>query len=271
MAEENGAPEEGITPEKWRDSLPEDLKASKSLEKFKSPADLAKSYVSLEQTFHESGKAGAIIPPKDGAPEGELQAFRDKLRKLNGVPENADGYDLKLPGDVPEALGFNDEAVKVYREKAHKLGLTPTQANDLFTDMLAGQTALLDRVSLEKRNRISEAEAALKEEWGSTYDYRKEVAQRLVANFADEKDRNNLEKFGNDPAFVRMVYNMGKEFQEDSLLNSGLPGKKGQSAEEMRSEGMKLMNSEAFRNPAHPDHATTVAKVNDIYKRATPA
>ena len=90
--------------------MPEELKSHPSLQKFNSPADLFKSYVSLESML---GKNKVPIPDEN-APQEEWDKFYEKL----GRPKTPDEYEIKLDG-----VQANEEFLNNYKQWAHKAGL----------------------------------------------------------------------------------------------------------------------------------------------------
>jgi hypothetical protein len=103
-------------PEDWRAKLAgEDEKALARLTRFKSPADIFKSYINAEKKIAQGLKPA---PLKEGASDEEVAAWR----AANDVPEAPDKYDTNL-GDG-QVLGEEDKPlVDSFLQYAHKANM----------------------------------------------------------------------------------------------------------------------------------------------------
>lgn len=119
-----------MLPEEVVQSFPEDIRSSPSFEKFNDVGSLAKSYVEMEKL---QGRSVAIPgnDPKD------VEAWKAQhLPKLQHVfadrlpPAKAEDYEFKFEGIADETLK-SDKVLGLFRENAHKLGLSKTQAAGL--------------------------------------------------------------------------------------------------------------------------------------------
>lgn len=161
-------------PEDWRAKVAgEDAKELARLQRMGSPADVWKAYRALEAKI-SSGQLKSA-PKPDATPE-EVAAWR----KEAGLPETPEGYKPELPNgmlpgqeDLPLISGF--------QKTAHELGMTPEQFNKTlgwyFAEMDNAKTTQFEA----DRAFRSQAEDALRAEWGPAY--RSEV--RGIANFME--------------------------------------------------------------------------------------
>lgn len=104
----------------WLEGLG-DLGKDPSLQMFKEPAALAKSWVSAQKMI---GADKVVIPGKEATDE-DWEAFYTKA----GRPESADKYDFKLP----EGVTMDEKLAKGFKEIAHKNGLSTKQVQALAT------------------------------------------------------------------------------------------------------------------------------------------
>ncbi len=118
----------------WLESLPEDIRKDPSLQLFKGPEALAKSWVSAQKMIG----ADKVVIPGEKATEEEIAAFHTKL----GRPESADKYEFKLP----EGVTLDESMAKSVKEVAFKAGLNPKQLQSL--------------VEWDAQNKIEQAKAA---------------------------------------------------------------------------------------------------------------
>ena len=108
----------------WRDSLPESIRGHKSLESIADVGSLAKGYV------HAQSLVGADKIPVPGkwATDDDWNHVYTKL----GKPDTADGYSF----ETPEGAEVDPDMLEWFKGTAHKAGLNPGQAQNLFIDYL---------------------------------------------------------------------------------------------------------------------------------------
>jgi hypothetical protein len=155
----------------WLDTLPDDLKADPNVVKFKSPAEMAKSYIEASRMIGAS-----IRPPGADASDDAKKEFREKMQKavpdLIYAPEGSDEAPLfKRLGRPEKEDGYtvDEETAKAIdlasaRKQAAEAGLTVKQFQ-----ILSKQTAAQVAVAQEAARA---SQAALRTEWGAAYDER---------------------------------------------------------------------------------------------------
>lgn len=252
---------EGNDNTSWTESLPENLRGSDSLKKFKSAADLADSYVNLEKRFYDAGRDKAIYKPDDNAPPEAWDGFYKRL----GRPETKDDYKLQVDETTKEQAKINDELLERFKEKAYETGLNSKQAEQVFNLMADSrkEVALADQEAVA--SSLEDAQAALKREWGHDYDSKIATAKRAYQKFADAKDAKTVAKYGNDPAFVRLMANMGARFKPDTLITDSTETST-ESPESLRSEAKRMMEDKD--QGFFAGNRDTVQKVQSLYQRA---
>jgi hypothetical protein len=118
----------------------------------------------LARAAHEQEKmlGGMIkLPGKDATPE-DLAAFYNRL----GRPEKADGYDFKVPENLPEGLPYDGERAQWLKTELHKVGLTGAQAqavHDLYVSDIVQQHGAGAQQLQQKAIAATEA---LTKRWG---------------------------------------------------------------------------------------------------------
>lgn len=161
----------------WLAALPDDLKTDPNVAKFKSPTDLAKSYVEASKMI-----GGSIRPPgPDATPEARKEYIAkvlqtapelvvadddEALYKRLGRPEKAEDY------TVSEEIAKGIDLAQA-REQAKAAGLTKKQF-----EALAKQTA---EARAQASAAVEKEHAALKQEWGMAH------ADRVLAAAAAAK------------------------------------------------------------------------------------
>lgn len=148
-------------PEDWRAKLAGgDDKAMKTLDRFRSPQDLAKAYreaqVKLSQIRPEA-------PGKD-ATEEQVAAYR----KAAGVPDAPDGYLEKLPKGL--VIGDDDKpAVTSFLSAMHARNVDPATVGEALNWYYTQQEAATAAQTEADRAAQRTAEDALRQEWGTEY------------------------------------------------------------------------------------------------------
>lgn len=245
----------------WRDSLPDDLKASKSLEKFNDVPALAKSYTELEK--HVGGTVKML--DEKSSPE-ERDAFWNRL----GRPEKADGYKLDIPEDLPAGTEWFEDVATKFKGEAHELGLSQNQLEKV-------SKFYHENILPKLAERIWTAEKGmghLKEKWTS----QEEVDRNLESvSAALGKTDAEFPKYltesgeGNNPVVVRALAKLGEQFKEDK---QHIPGDLGTAGLDRETALTKI--AEIQRDKNHDYHKTGAAgrrgtaEMQELYKRAYP-
>ena len=140
---------------------------------------LTKSYVEAQKMIGNSLR----LPGKDAKPEDREKAVNDILGKLReggileAVPESPEKYEIKLP--QIEGFEANEPLLTGFKQVAHKIGVTPSQAQGMFDWYLNFQ---------EDQDRAEQAEfAKMKQdmviELGGLYQRKMEAARRAAAKY----------------------------------------------------------------------------------------
>jgi hypothetical protein len=202
----------------WRAQLAgDDAKLRERLNRFATPADLARSYRSLEQKL-SSGDYRRVMP--ENATDEQKAAWR----KEQGIPDKPDDYKAELPEGL--VLGKDDQpVVDLFRQFAHERNYTPQQFNEALTWYYETQDALASQREDRDAAFRQQTEDALRAEYGA--DFRRnmnvlgtvrdsmpeDLAARLLAGrLADGT------KIGNDPGFIKWMVSLGLELNPASTL-----------------------------------------------------
>ncbi len=176
-----------------------------SLQKFGGDVNkLAGSYLGLEKAF--SGNKVAVPTDENDATAWGLydKAFQ--------VPEKADGYALE---NVPEEADLT--AFKQLMKDNHVPAKTAQKLCDAYIAEIMGRvTAEQEKNELDR----VDAEQSLKKEWGLKYAQNMAIAADfLKKNYGESDDdrREALDKYGNDPKFIKMLVTMAGKVSEGNL------------------------------------------------------
>lgn len=241
-------------PEWLNGQLPEDLKGDlQTLARFKSPVELAKSYVHLNRKRNDA----LAMPGEDAKPE-EWDQFYSKL----GRPEKPEAYELK----APEGVQASDDLLKTFREIAHKSGMTPKQAQAAFEAYHASNQA----AEAAYKTKVEEALGGLKKEWGEKYDQEVGAAGAFIAEFADPEIQKFLDEsgWGNYPPLIKLLSKAGKSLVEAPIHGNVAP--QGQSAEKIKAEISSIRANPGFWDKFHPEHKLLVMKDDELHQQLYP-
>jgi hypothetical protein len=244
--------QQAFTIDKWRETIPEDIRSDASLKDIKDITSLAKGYVNSQK----------LIGSKLSIPgEGDEAAWNTLYDKL-GRPVTPDKYEVKRP-EIPEGLAYNEDLEKQFLPVAHKIGLNGKQANAL----IAWQTEMVKQEAEQYKQGMKTAEEALKKEWGNDYANKVSIAQRIIKDYAGQEVVDFLEKtkLGNNPAFIKFIHEIGSTLVEDGAAPKGGGNGNGISAEGAQQKINTLLADPQFTskyfNNRMPGHKEAVAEI----------
>jgi ElaB/YqjD/DUF883 family membrane-anchored ribosome-binding protein len=202
--------EKGEFSEGWLDRLPEDFKDSKQiLGQFKDINGALKTLVNQQKLLGK--KAEAVLIPKDDASPEEVAAFRAKL----GVPDNVDAYPTK-PKDLPQGLEWNEGQAKEFNALAHKLGITPAQAEQIMAFDAQRAVAQAQEAQIQQKQEFEQARKTLADAWGDRYETNKAVATRMAQSLGLDPNTKGL----SDPAVVIALERAARMVSDDKIVSS---------------------------------------------------
>ena len=246
----------GNSSSSWRDSLPDDLKTNASLSHFKDVPSLAKSWISAQEMI---GKKGVVIPGQQ-AGEAEWNAFYDSI----GRPP-LDKYELKFEKDK-----VNTDFVGKFKEAAHKAGVLPQQAQNLFDWYTKLESDAL-QAKLTETETVSKAKLQeLQKEWGQGFDKNISLARLAVKEVGGPELQQFVEEtgLGNDPKIIKFMAKVGAMLGEDKIRGEG--GQMGgKTPAEVNKEIGRIMGdfSHPYHNAQHPGHKSAVSEMEGYFKQ----
>ncbi|WP_226779012.1 hypothetical protein [Oceaniglobus trochenteri] len=164
-----------------------------------------------------------IDAPGEGQDVAEwLKANGSRL----GVPEKPEGYDIKLPDDLPEGMPIDDALLGRFKEQAHAMGLPPAvvQANvEFYAKQMAEDFASSASKAAEAEAKM---DAGLKEAWGADWKNNQQLAirgfQALAAELKMEPAAAKLvaqkmEADMGDVALLKFFHGLASKLGDDTL------------------------------------------------------
>ena len=258
-----------------------EYKDTASLQDFKSVDALAKSYVDLKQQ-----QGSSLRIPSSDAGEEAIKAFNDRLvndvsgvmlrpdfndadqsrdfyRSL-GAPEEANGYEFQAPEGANG--GIDEDRISMFRELAHKEGLTKTQ----FANIMGGVIEA-DMKNAEDDAQIkSDYEAALRNTWGHAYDQNKNNAMAVAkATGAPDEFQAALADGNVNPATMEWMNSLSSKFGAEGMNFTGResPNYK-KTPDEIRDQITEINGNKkhAYWNNSDPDHAKAVQRMLELQR-----
>lgn len=198
----------------WRAQLKEDLKSDSFFTKFDSVTSLGKYAMEADGKLSK-----ALFIPGEGATEEEKGAFYGKL----GRPETPDKYGFTKPDGLPENLPYDSKMEAGYKDMAHKLGLSESQAKTLYSWYLGNYSDTM-KADLERREKsLITGKEAIAKEWGDKFDENSKVTMRAVEQFGGPEFKKYMDEsgLGNHPVLVKTFFNIGQAMLEDKFAEGG--------------------------------------------------
>ncbi len=276
-------PAEPAAPPDWKASLPEGVRDWQEVETSKSPEDFYKQMEHYRSAYGRSIR----VPGEDAGPEDRAK-FLEKMRQAApelvpapdvddeqamdslyatlGRPEKADDY--RMPEGV-ENLELDQGLLKVYKDAAHKSGLSQKQMESVMSTFLQAETEMLQA----QEQRLAEGNANLQQEWGLKYDQNRKSAATIAERFGFTQDVVNAIESGamgeqNMKAWLSIAQGTGNE-------GANLTTERGAVANLMTPEEAQLQIDEirknkehAYWHPGNPAHKSARKKMRELHVMA---
>lgn len=256
-----------VTPD-WREGLDVSIKEHPSIKNFKSPSDLAKSWVEAQKLIGRD----KIPVPGEKATKEDWDIVFERL----GRPKDATGYklpEIKYPEGYPTP---KEEQVKAFMSKAHELGLLPAQVAGMYDWFMKSQVDEFSTYTQERDTSRVTAENALRKAWGKAFEQNYAIAEQAVIKYGNENFIEKLKASGmnNDPDVIEFIASMAKNMAEDTI--TGKPPGLTLSPEEAMAE-IKKIQAEAMKDKnhpmnskQHPEHEYFLNKWKSLHEMAYP-
>lgn len=247
----------------WMSSMPDDIKSSVSLTKFKDIENLARGYMNAERLL---GRDKIPMPKTD-------EEFADVYAKL-GCPTDIKDYQIKVSDE-----GASKELKKVFKADletflpvAKQIGLNNKQASAVFGAYTKAVIESNKAAELQQGIEFAKAEAEIRAEYGEATDVKLALANRVISQLGGEDVANAIAAsgLGRNPKFVRMMVKLGERHAEelgiDKTGNSNMA-----TPSTLKQQIADLQASTAYWDATHPEHKLTVERVTQLFMRLTPS
>lgn len=186
----------------------------------------------LEKALHSEmhlsqrlGKDAKALLDAPGADQQLPDWFKANAEKL-GVPENAEGYDIKLPENLPEGMPLDDVMLAKFKERAAAQGLPATMAQDSVDFYAETMGAMFTDMAASAAKAEADMETALKSEWGGSWKDNQQMAvrgfQAMAAEMgmAPDAARNIASKMNaelGDAGLLKFFHGIAVKMGDDTL------------------------------------------------------
>lgn len=251
----------GTPPERWQDSLPEDLRDNPSIKDYKDMNSLVKAYI------HQQKLIGTDKIPAPNDKWG--QEDWDKFYSTLGRPESPDKYEIEMP-ELPEGVQIPEKHLEWLKEDLHASGMTQRQAEEFIKRNLGRLSEEMESRQKEQETRLLEFQKAK----GDEYKKIERAAQMFVQEFGSPEIIEFFDKsgLGNSPELIELLGKAGSALMEDGGRGSG--GRGFQGSTDPESELRALMADEKFKvalyDGGNPDHEWAVNKRLELLKQINP-
>ena len=238
--------------------IPEDIRQHPSLSPIKDVENLARSYVNAQRLIG-ADKVPMPVNPTDE----DLDRIYDRL----GRPESPDKYGISPDGNI-----ITEERATEYADIAHRLRLTPDQAQGVLDYYRSVAENDLTSMTNANAQALEQSAAELQAEWGDNYDAKMQSAQKVVDQFEAgnimEMQLADGTKLGNHPEVIRAFAKIADFRQtvtsEDTVSES--TSSMGMSVQQAGNEIQAIMGdrSHAYWDKKNPQHQQAVDRMAQL-------
>jgi len=236
----------------WRTSLPEELRDNASLQKYSTVESLAKGYVNASSML---GRDKLVMPNSD-------DEWADMYSKL-GRPEDATGYKFDEV-TMPDGFALDENQLNDFQEKAHSVGLSEKQANELYGWYVGNQSTQFEGMVNSAEEQLIAAQTDLRKTWGNAYDQKFSAAERPVREFGGEELEQALAETGagNNPMLIKAFAQIGEKLMGDTSLEGGQQHAK--TPDMIKEEISKIQNNPAFYDKDNLERPAMVRRMQGL-------
>ena len=248
--------EDGTFSEGWRDKyVPEDVRGEAVFDRVKTIQGMAKSLANAERMVG----ADKIIKPSDKFGDSDWDAYH-----MAGGWTN-EPIPITAPEGLPEGI-WSDERAQTFSEGFNKLRLNPKQVAgimEMYNSDLAQQLTNMNNNSETARDELRTALLAEKGNALAQFQHNGNFAIEKGTKGDEELKARIVAKYGDDPDLVRLLGNLGGEFQESGSIPVTAMAPTPADIDKKISD---IYNSDAFMKPTHPDHKATMATLARLHR-----
>lgn len=244
----------------WYDTLSPDLKEHPSVTKYKDINALAKDYVNLEKTI---GKE-KIVVPTDKSTKEEWNEYYKKI----GRPDSFSDYETP-DLEIEAAIKMQDHNLEAFKNKAHELGLNKKQFAELYGFYHELGQGSYNSALQQSQEMGKKSEAALRQEWGNTYEAKVDGAQQVINKFFKGKEIDpSFKQLANSKGFIQAMSEIASQVGEDVIKGGSISTVTPKQAQtELNS--IIMDSNHPYHDSLHPEHNAAVDQVLSLQQAAS--
>jgi hypothetical protein len=199
---------------KWYQNLDTQFQNNPTVQKYQNQNEFVKAHLELVSKLGSD----KIALPKDANDKAGWEAIYEKL----GMPKEAKDYEFTAH-ELPKELG--EQNLDGFKQKARELGLSKKQAAELYDWHVGNVKNQYGEIVKQQEGALKQAEDMLRKEFGLNYDSALKASNAaFVKMFGQEGAKQLQNVVGNNPAFIKGMYEVSKMLGEDTIgkfTNSG--------------------------------------------------
>lgn len=211
--------------------------------------------------------------PGPNASKEDIDAFYKRL----GRPDKPEDYALDPQEGLEEGVTVDPQLKNWFQNAAHKYGLTKAQATAFVKDW---NGFINDGVKQNRQQFEHDSNATITQlqgEFGAAFKPALAAGSKIVRELGGEEMAKLMDNplYGNNPAVLRLITNLGKHFGNDPKFVTGSPsGGMMMTPQEATAEARRIMNEadaagkKPYWDKRHPQHNDYVQKVMNLYSIA---
>ena len=268
--EEEPGTGDGGTGDTWLSGLPEELQGNATLQDVKSVESLAKQFIDTKAMVGAS-----VRVPGEDAPDEDMVAFRQTLIDKNiglmavpntedpeamagiyramGLPEDSSGYTKP-----DEWAGMTPERFETLAARAHELGMSKSQFNDMAAGLAKDSNTLMQAANDAHSTEMNE----LRVEWGAATDQKIARATNIAEQLEAPERLLAAMKAGDvDAQTIRWFDNIAAKFSGEGtslVLDKG--GVNADTPAELRERVDEITNKMLKMNVGDPQYQPLLQK-----------
>lgn len=245
----------------WIETLNDDFKTNKSLNKFPDVNALAKSYIEMEK---QNGSRISLL--NENSTDEDKNSFYNRL----GRPEDKSYFSDDEKASYLKT-GSTDDSLKAYQEIFHKSGLTKSQGKSLldeFSKHTQNGEENYKKQMEEERNSNFEV---LTKTHGDKLDEKIKLVESALSNYGNAELNQLVEETNYNPALINLLMNIGSNVKSDKLVT----GKTEISVNDKESAKKELKKLEIdkdfmlqYNDRDNAGNETAIKRMKELYELA---
>jgi hypothetical protein len=225
------------------------------------------SFDYIPEKYRTNGADGKLDIDASSRKLAEAHGHLERRLGSGDIPPKAvTDYAVNLPAEFKESVELEalkaDTGFQEFLAESHKAGMSQKQLDVMVGQFIKQSVALQNGVKqLDAATCVADLTTAWKDQPGG-FDANIKLAYNAAKHYAGEDFATFMDTYKNDAGIIKVLARIGREMGEGGPPPSGEAIAAGQQQVEA------VMRTEAYRNPNHPEHASTVQRVRSFFDQA---